>query len=130
MVDRVPARSEEEVVRKMAGLLKSGATMLEQTCPSCNVPLFRLKTGEVVCSNCGQRFVIVTSEEEELEVRGNLALQELEKVAVDRLAQVTMDLKGARDYSEVSESLDVALNILRLIDYARQIRKGHARKAG
>ncbi|MEM2791177.1 MAG: Sjogren's syndrome/scleroderma autoantigen 1 family protein, partial [Thermofilaceae archaeon] len=57
---------EDEVVRKMAAMLKSGAAMLEQTCPFCNVPLFRLKTGEVVCPSCGQRFVIVSSDEEEL----------------------------------------------------------------
>jgi len=117
---------EDEVVRKMAAMLKSGAAMLEQTCPFCNVPLFRLKTGEVVCPSCGQRFVIVSSDEEELQARGNLTLQELERAAVERLAQVTAELRSAKDYSEVSEALDVALNLLRVIEYARRIRQGKA----
>jgi len=122
------ARGEDEVVKKMAALLKSGATMLEQTCPACNVPLFRLKTGEVVCPSCGQRYIIVSSDEEELEVRGNLTLQELERVAIDRLARVAAELRAAKDYSEVSEALEVALNLLRVVDYARRIRRG--REAG
>ncbi len=117
---------EDEVVKKMASLLKSGATMLEQTCPFCNVPLFRLKTGEVVCPSCGQRFVIVSSDEEELQARGNLVLQELERAAVERLAEIASQLRGARDPSEVSEALDVAINLLRVIDYARKIRQGKA----
>lgn len=116
--------SEEEVVKRMAALLKSGAAMLEQTCPSCNVPLFRSKTGEVFCPSCGQRYIIVSSDEEELEVRGNLTLQELERVAVEKLAQVAAELKAARDSSEISEALDAALNLLRVVDYARRIRKG------
>lgn len=117
---------DEEVVKKMASMLKSGAAMLEQTCPFCNVPLFRLKTGEVVCPSCGQRFVIVGSDEEELQARGNLTLQELERAAVERLAQVTVELRGAKDFSEVSEALDVAINLLRVIEYARRIRQGKA----
>ncbi|RLE86208.1 MAG: hypothetical protein DRJ67_07820 [Thermoprotei archaeon] len=113
----------EEVVKKMARLLKSGAAMLEQVCPACKVPLFKLRTGEVVCPSCGQRFVIVQSDEEELEVRGNLALQELERAAVDRLWQVTSSLRSAKDYSQVSEALDVALSLLRVIEYSRRIRR-------
>jgi len=115
-------------VKKMAALLKSGAAMLEQTCPACNVPLFRLKTGEVVCPSCGQRYIIVSSDEEELEVRGNLTLQELERAAIDKLARVVAELRAAKDYSEVSEALEVALNLLRVVDYARRIRRG--REAG
>ena len=56
---------EDTAVKRMAQLLKSGATMLERVCPQCNVPLFRLKSGEIICPSCGQRFVIVQSEEEE-----------------------------------------------------------------
>lgn len=117
---------EDDVVRKMASLLKSGASMLEQTCPFCNVPLFKLKTGEIVCPSCGQRFVIVSSDEEELQARGNLTLQELERAAVERLTQITFQLRSAKDLSEVSEALDVAINLLRVIDYARKIRQGKA----
>jgi len=67
--------------------------------------------------------VIVQSDEEELEVRGNLALQELERAAVDRLWQVTNSLRSAKDYSQVAEALDVALSLLRVIEYSRRIRR-------
>lgn len=120
------SEASDSVVKKMASLLKSGAAMLEQVCPACNVPLFRLKSSEVICPSCGQRFVIISSDEEELRVRGDLMLQELERAAVDKLAQVTAELRGTKDYSGTSESLEVALNLLRVIDYARRIRGARA----
>jgi len=117
---------DDEVVKRMAAMLKSGAVMLEHTCPRCNVPLFKLRTGEIVCPSCGQRVVIVSSDEEELQARGNLVLQELERAAVEKLALIVAELREAKEYSEVSESLDVALNLLRVIEYARRIRQGKA----
>lgn len=121
---REKIREDDVVVKKMASMLKSGAAMLEQLCPTCKVPLFKTKSGEVTCPSCGQRFVIVSSDEEELEVKGNFVLQELEQAAVSKLAQVTSSLMSAQDYSEVSEALDTALNLLRVIEYSRRIRRG------
>jgi len=40
----------------MADLLKSGATMLSDTCPVCGSPLFRVK-GEVLCAKCNKPVV-------------------------------------------------------------------------
>ncbi|RLG83278.1 MAG: hypothetical protein DRO18_08050 [Thermoprotei archaeon] len=40
--------SREELIRKMTELLRSGAIMLDQACPLCGSPLFRLRSGEGV----------------------------------------------------------------------------------
>jgi len=39
----------DDVVRKMANLMMQGAVMLDKTCPLDGLPLFRLRTGEIVC---------------------------------------------------------------------------------
>lgn len=39
---------KNEVVKKMSDLMRSGAVMLEHTCPLCGLPLFRIKSGEVL----------------------------------------------------------------------------------
>lgn len=63
-------------IKKMAELLKSGATMLAETCPvkDCNLPLFKLKSGEIVCPIHGKIYLVKTEEEarkieEELTIR-------------------------------------------------------------
>jgi len=52
-------------VKIMAELLKSGAVMLADICPveGCNLPLFKLKSGEIVCPVHGKVHVVKTDEE-------------------------------------------------------------------
>lgn len=52
-------------VKIMAELLKSGAIMLAEICPveGCNLPLFKLRSGEIVCPLHGKIHVVKTEEE-------------------------------------------------------------------
>lgn len=113
----------DETIKKMASLLRSGATMLETTCPSCNVPLFRLKTGDVVCPSCGQRFILVQSDEEELEAYGDLALQELERNAIEKIRMLTYEMKEASDYQHIKRAAEVTLDLLKILRATRSLRK-------
>ncbi len=82
------------VVRKMADLLRSGATMLAEHCPKCGLPLFRLKTGEVVCPIHG-RVYIVKSESEAAKVTVQGVLEELEKTLVEKISSNIASLRHA-----------------------------------
>ncbi|MGD2142812.1 MAG: Sjogren's syndrome/scleroderma autoantigen 1 family protein, partial [Candidatus Bathyarchaeota archaeon] len=42
-------------MKSMAELLRSGATMLSRSCPECDSPLFKLKSGDIVCAKCQRR---------------------------------------------------------------------------
>ena len=54
---------KESSVRKMAELLRQGATMLADACPQCGSPL--LKVGDdIYCAMCDRRIVYATSDEE------------------------------------------------------------------
>jgi Uncharacterized Zn-finger containing protein len=52
-----------ELVKRMSELLKAGAAMLAETCPSCGSPLFRLRGGEVICPLHGKVFLVRSDEE-------------------------------------------------------------------
>jgi UPF0148 protein len=54
---------DDTSVRKMADLLRRGATMLADACPQCGSPLF--KVGEdIYCVKCDRRIVYADSDEE------------------------------------------------------------------
>ncbi|MCF2138979.1 MAG: hypothetical protein K9W44_02840 [Candidatus Lokiarchaeota archaeon] len=44
----------EKSVKKMANLLRNGATMLDKYCPKCNSILFRLQNNDIFCPNCNK----------------------------------------------------------------------------
>jgi len=111
-------------IRKMADLLRAGAAMLAERCPICGLPLFRLRSGEVVCPLHG-RVYIVRDESEASKVTVKGVLEELERVAAQRIAEAVRDLRGLgvesigviRDWLEIIERAE---RILSIIDAGRQ----------
>ncbi|MEM0340989.1 MAG: Sjogren's syndrome/scleroderma autoantigen 1 family protein [Acidilobaceae archaeon] len=60
---------DEEIQKKMVALLRAGATMLAESCPLDGYPLFKTKSGEIVCPLHGRVFIASSeSEAEEIEI--------------------------------------------------------------
>jgi len=100
-------RRDPEVVKKMAQLMMQGAVMLQETCPLDGLPLFRLRTGEVVCPVHG-RIVMVSSEEEAREVEVDSVVRSIEHYAALR-ARESMergDPQAILDWLKVIESVE------------------------
>jgi len=74
----------------MAELLKSGAIMLAETCPveGCHLPLFKLRTGEVICPIHGRVHIVKTEEEAKEVYTRTYLLYILEKLEVYTLKTV------------------------------------------
>lgn len=86
--------STRDPVKVMAELLKSGAVMLADTCPveGCNLPLFKLKSGEIICPRHGKVHVVKT-EEEAREVYSRVyltqVLEQLEMITLRNIASLS-----------------------------------------
>ncbi len=100
-----------DLIRKMADLLRSGAAMLGERCPLCGVPLFRLKSGEVVCPVHG-RVYIVRDESERGLVTAQAALELVERSIASRI--LSLDLQSLS--AEVLEELDRLLRVLERVE--------------
>ncbi|BEP18098.1 Sjogren's syndrome/scleroderma autoantigen 1 family protein [Pyrofollis japonicus] len=106
----------QDVVKKMADLLRAGATMLSERCPICGLPLFRLKSGEVICPIHG-RVYIVRTESEVTRVTVQGVLENLEKIAAEEIARLmekrSEDLDTLREWLDVLERTERILSIMR-----------------
>jgi UPF0148 protein len=83
-------------VKKMAELLKSGATMLSETCPECSTPLFR-KGKETFCAKCNKPVVIIQSAEDETRLKANTILETTEQTLMAKIQEVNLALKSESD---------------------------------
>lgn len=122
----MPATSDKDATRKMAELLKSGATMLAETCPveGCHYPLFRLRSGEVVCPVHGRVFIARTEEEaREIRTRVGLSmtLDRLEEAALTKINQL---LEEDADPTEIIKWLEVLERTRRIRTGARASQEG------
>ncbi len=105
----------QDVVKKMADLLRAGAAMLSERCPICGLPLFRLKSGEVVCPVHGRVYIVKTeSEATRITVQG--VLENLERVAAEEIAKALekrdQGLDGLVKWLDVLERTERILSIM------------------
>jgi len=105
----------DAVIKKMVELMRSGATMLAETCPLCNSPLLRLPSGEVQCPIHGRVFVAKTEEEvAEASVLG--VLTELEKTASTILSRYVRIFKERNPSDEDLKFIIHWLDVLERIE--------------
>jgi len=116
----------KETVRKMAELMRSGATMLDKSCPLCGAPLFKLRSGEVICPIHGP-VRIVKSESEAVEILADAVLDELEDFAAKKVHEVLVSLKTC-ETTEEERLLKMLMMWLRVLKYVRLIKRSSTKE--
>ena len=114
----VSTSRDPTVVKKMADLLRAGAAMLSERCPVCGLPLFRLRSGEIVCPIHG-RVYLVKDESELSRITVQGVLEELEKHAASRIASIVREagnedssIERLRGWLDVLERTERILNLI------------------
>jgi len=108
-------------VKRMAELLRAGATMMAESCPDCKVPIFRLTSGEIICPRCGRRVVFAKSSEAEKLAAQSTASSELEALLQKKIASIKERMEATDDPKEL-ESLSRSLSSL--LDSLGKVRQG------
>jgi UPF0148 protein len=111
---------DQEVVKRMTRLVAEGATMLADTCPIDGLPLFKLKSGDIICPVHGKVW-IVSSEAEAEEVEIDFIIRKVELHAAKRVYQSL----NSDDASE----LIPWLNVIETVERIRSIREARSRDA-
>ncbi len=125
---------EDEDYKKMAELLRKGATMLNLACPACNSPLFKYKTDDVFCPVCNKK-VVVVKEGEEISTNGakastikssssdsikKISLNEiynrLENILIDKIKWIMRKIENEEQIKNLKSYSITILNFLHSIE--------------
>ncbi len=111
----------DDELKRMADILKSGATMLSDTCPECKSPLFKIRN-ELLCVKCNRPVVVVRATEDESSVVAAQALGNLEQTALMKIDEINSVLKTERNSEEI-EKLRLSLSEwLTVVERVRKLR--------
>jgi UPF0148 protein len=99
-------------IKRMSTLLLSGATMLADSCPDCNVPLFK-KDENAFCPKCNRKAIYVSSDEEARKIEHSQSFSETIELLQDMVIGKLNFLAQKLAASETFEEMDT---IIRLID--------------
>lgn len=114
MLERI---DRDAIIKRASELMRSGATMLAESCPLCGSPLFKLTSGEVVCPVHG-RVMLVKTEEDLSKANVTSVLTELEKSIANRLGNYVSKLKSSKEV----EFEDIR-NIISWLDALERVEK-------
>lgn len=108
-----------DLVRRMSDLLRAGAAMLAETCPSCGSPLFRLRGGEVVCPLHGKVY-LVRSDEEASTASVVSVLSRVEDLASTKIVELVRRLSKNNDPMD----LEFLSKWLEIVQRVQEIKRG------
>jgi len=113
-----------EDLRRMADMLKAGATMLPRQCPICHAPLFQIGE-EIWCPKCNKRVVIVSDSEEPTLAAAPFILRSLEETVINKISETRALIDGETDpekLEDLGQLLSMWLDILYKIRKVQEVK--------
>jgi UPF0148 protein len=110
-----------EDVKRMADLLKSGATMLSDICPECGSPLFRVK-GDIFCAKCNKPVVYARATGPQATVSQSVLLETVEQTIVGKISETNALLKVEKDPEKMSVYSNLVFGWLSMLEKLRSLR--------
>ncbi len=115
---------ESNPIKRMAELLRQGATLTDLSCPVCASPLFRLKDGTLWCAKDEKKVIIVKEGEEPpkpaAQAPSNTAYDKLEATLMAKIADIQGKIEKTEDVDEL-QKLTLALS--ELLNSVEKIKK-------
>ncbi len=110
-----------EDVKRMADLLKSGATMLSDICPVCGSPLFKVK-GDVFCAKCNKPVVYTRATGPQATASPSMVLESVEQTIVGKISETNELLRSEKDPEKLSAYSNLVFGWLSTLEKLRNLK--------
>jgi UPF0148 protein len=104
-----------EDVKRMADLLKSGATMLSDVCPECGSPLFKVK-GDIFCAKCNKPVVYARATGPQASMSSNMLLDSVEQTIIAKIGETNELLKVEKDPERLAAYSNLVFGWLSMLE--------------
>jgi UPF0148 protein len=119
----VQEKTEDKPIKRMADLLRQGATLTDLSCPVCASPLFRLKDGMLWCGKCEKK-VIVVKEGEEPEKTSGMAYDKLEATLLAKVQEIQNKIQQTENVEELQKLSTALSELLSNLEKVKKMKKG------
>ncbi|MDR0798095.1 MAG: hypothetical protein LBE70_05235, partial [Nitrososphaerota archaeon] len=98
------SKNEDNPIKRMADLLRQGATLTDLSCPACFAPLFRLKDNTLWCEQ-DQKKVIIVKEDKQTQrtSQTNTAYDNLENTLLTKIQTFEDKIGKTEDLEEIQK---------------------------
>jgi len=118
--------NEETPVKRMADLLKAGATMLFEHCPQCGSPLFKIQD-EVWCATCDKKVLILKQSEAAPDTATTTFLNDLETTVLAKLQEVHQRVRAEPNVANLESLATLLSTWLDVYEKIQKLQQGKRR---
>ena len=112
----------KDTIRKMADLLKQGATLTDLACPACSSPLFKLKNGDLWCEHCNKKVIVLKEGESPQEATAPELLSTLETTLLTKIQDIEKQIREETDPEKLQKLTDTLEALLKNLEKTRKIK--------
>jgi len=116
-------KEDDTPIKRMADLLRQGATLTDLSCPVCSSPLFRLQDGTLWCAKDQKKVIIVKEGEEPPQQPGGTAYDKLEATLMSKIDALQAKIEKAEDPDDLQKLSTALSQLLDSLDKARKMKK-------
>jgi UPF0148 protein len=117
------SKQDDIHIKRMADLLRQGATLTDLACPNCGSPLFRLQDGTLWCGKDEKKVIIVKEGEEAPQTSTNSAMDKLEATLMAKVQDLQGKIEKTDNVEELGK-LTIALSeLLNSLEKIKRMKK-------
>ncbi len=113
----------DQHIKRMAELLRQGATLTELACPACSAPLLRPRSGDLWCAKCEKKVIIVKEGEEQTNVAHSMAFESLEAVLLAKVLELQEKIQQEKDMDKLQKLANTLSGLLDNLEKTRRVKK-------
>ena len=114
---------KSEDIKRMADLLRQGATLTDLACPVCASPLFRLKDGTLWCVKDEKKVIVVKEGEEPEKATSNVAMDKLESTLLKKVEDLQNKIQQTDNTEELLKLSTALSEILGNLEKIKRMKK-------
>jgi UPF0148 protein len=118
-------KTEDTPIKRMANLLRQGATLTDLSCPVCASPLFRLKDGTLWCAKDEKKVIIVKEGEEppnQATASTSTAYDKLEATLLSKVQDIQGRIEKTQDVEELQKLTSALSELLNSLEKIKKIK--------
>lgn len=116
-------KTNDDHIKRMADLLRQGATLTDLACPVCFSPLFRLRDGTLWCGKDQKKVVIVKEGEVPPQPAPNPAMDTLESTLLAKVANLQDKIQKTDNTEEISKLTAALSDLLDSLEKIKRMKK-------
>ena len=116
-------KTDDKHIKRMADLLRQGATLTDLTCPVCGSPLFRLKDRTLWCAKDEKKVIIVKEGEEPPKIESSPNFDKLEATLMAKVQEIQTKIQHTESVDELQKLTSALLELLDSLEKTKRIKK-------